>query len=314
MVSEKKRENVKKLEEEIKEYPVIGLLDMFKLPAKQLQEIRGKLRGKAEIEMFRKSIIRRAIENAAKKGVKELETKIQNQPALLFSKTDPFELARIIESSKSFAAAKEGDVAPRDIIVKAGKTNLKAGPVIGELQRAKIPAGVEGENIIIKEDAVVVRKGETIDKNVADVLMKLGIEPMEISLNLLAVLDQGIVYPKELLFIPLEKYRDDVIRAHQNAFNLALNMGLPTKDTVPLLLSRAYGEALSLALEADVITKGTVDKLLSKAYSQMLALKEKIPSGTVSDAEEDTTEPDKEEKNENKENDDKVKNVKIEEG
>jgi len=311
MVSERKRESVKKLEEEIKKYPVIGLLDMFKLPAKQLQEIRDKLRGKAKIEMVRKSIIRRAIENAGKRGIKELETKIQNQPALLFSKTDPFELARIIESSKSFAAAKEGDIAPRDIIVKAGKTNLKAGPVIGELQRVKIPAGVEGENIVIKEDAAVVRKGETIDKNVADVLMKLGVEPIEISLNLLAVLDQGTVYPKELLFIPLEKYRDDVIRAHQNAFNLALSTGLPTKDTVPLLLSRAYREAISLALEADVITKGTVDKLLSKAYSQMLVLKGEIPSGTVSDAEEKAAEePGKEEGGvENKDNG-KGKNVK----
>ncbi|NIO21498.1 MAG: 50S ribosomal protein L10 [Candidatus Aenigmarchaeota archaeon] len=277
MVSERKKEKVKKLEEELKKYPVIGLLDMFKLPSRQLQEMRDKLKGRGKIRMVRKSIMKRALENVDKKGIKELEKKIENQPALLFSDADPFDLARIIESSKSFAAAKEGDVAPKDIIVKAGKTNLKAGPVIGELQRVKIPAGVEGENIIVKEDVVVVRYGETIEKGVADVLMKLGVEPIEISLNLLAVWDHGVIYPKEILFIPLEKYENDVRIAYQNAFNLSLNIGFVTKDNVPFLLSKAYSEAMILAREAGLVTKETVGGLLARAHSQMLALKGKIP-------------------------------------
>lgn len=277
MVSEKKKEEVKSVAEELNKYPVIGLLDMFKLPSKQLQEMREKLKGKAKIKMVRKSIMKRAMENVDKKGIRELEMKIQNQPALLFSNTDPFELGRIIESSKSFAAAKEGDVAPKDIVVKAGKTSLKAGPVIGELQRIKIPAGVEGENIIIKEDAVVVKKGENIEKNTADVLTKLGIEPIEISLNLLAVWDQGVIYPKDILFIPLEKYENDIREAYQNAFNLSLNIVFLTRETLPLLLSKAYKEAIGLAGKLGLVTKETVGEMLSKAHSQMLVLKEKLP-------------------------------------
>ncbi|NIO22448.1 MAG: 50S ribosomal protein L10 [Candidatus Aenigmarchaeota archaeon] len=277
MVSEKKIEDVKKVAGELKKYPVIGLLDMFKLPSKQLQEMRDKLKGKAKIKMVRKSILKRAMEGVEKKGIKELEMKIQNQPALLFSDADPFELARIIESSKSFGSAKEGDIAPKDIVVKAGKTNLRAGPVIGELQRIKIPAGVEGENIVIKEDAVVAKEGEIIEKNVADVLMKLGVEPIEISLNLLAVWDQGVVYPKDILFIPLERYENDIRLAYQNAFNLSINMGFLTRETFPLLLSKAYREAMGLAGEIGLVTKETVGGLIAKAHSQMLALKEKTP-------------------------------------
>jgi len=277
MVSEKKKEEVKKLEVELKKYPVIGLLDMFKLPSRQLQEIRDKLKGKAEIKMVRKSVMERAIENVERKGLKELEKEIQNQPAILFSNADPFELARIIESSKSFGTAKEGDIAPKDIVVKSGKTSLKAGPVIGELQRVKIQAGVEGENIVIKKDVVVAKKGESIEKNVADVLMKLGVEPIEISLNLLAVWDQGIVYPKEILFIPLEKYENDIRTAHQSAFNLSLNMGFLTRETVPVLISKAHREAVGLAREVGLVTKETVVELFAKAHLQMLALKGKIP-------------------------------------
>lgn len=278
MVSEKKKEEVKNLESELKKYRVIGLLDMFKLPSKQLQEIRKKLKGKAKIKMVRKSIMKRAIENVNKKGLKELELRMQNQPALLFSNADPFELARIIESSKSFAVAKEGDIAPKDIVVKAGKTKLKAGPAIGELQRAKIPVGVEGENIVVKSDSVVARKGETISKGLADVLAKLGIEPIEISLNLLAVWDQGFIYPKEILFIPLEKYKNDVALAYKNAFNLSLNIGWVTEATLPLLLSRAHREAVIIAETAGIITKETIGMMLSKAYSEMNALKNILPS------------------------------------
>jgi len=290
MVSERKKEEVRRLEEELKKYPVIGLLDMFKLPARQLQEIREKLRGKAKIKMMKKSVIKRAMENVSKKGIKELEKMIQNQPALLFSETNPFELARIIESSKSSAAAKEGDIAPKDIVVKAGKTSLKAGPVIGELQRIKIPVGVEGENIMIKEDTVVVREGGVIDKNVADVLMKLGIEPIEISLNLLAMWEDGVIYPKQLLFIPLEKYENDVKLAHQHAFNLSIEIGFVTKDNVSFLLRKAYRGAVNLSREAGIITRETVGEMLSKAYTTMMTIREKIsPNGNGEGGNDDQT-------------------------
>jgi large subunit ribosomal protein L10 len=303
MVSERKGEWVKELEGELNKYPVIGLLDMFKMPSRQLQEMRDKLKGRAKIKMVRKSVIERALENVKKKGLKELEMRMQNQPALLFSNVDPFELARTIESSRSFATAKEGDIAPKDITVKAGKTSLKAGPVIGELQRVKIPAGVEGENIVIKKDTVVVKGGETIEKNVADVLTKLGVEPIEISLNLLAVWEQGTVYTKDILFIPLEKYRNDVKLAYQNAFNLSIGIGLLTKENIPMLLSKAHNEAVGLAKEIGLVTKESVGEALVKAHSHMLVLKEKIPgvpeskiSGESKEAAKESGEPEKGEK------------------
>ncbi len=162
------------------------------------------------------------------------------------------------------------------------------------MQRIKIPVGVEGENIVIKEDTVVVRKGETIDKNVADVLMKLGIEPIEISLNLLAMWEDGVVYPKELLFIPLEKYENDVRLAYQHAFNLSIEIGFVTKDNISFLLQKAYREAVSLAKEAGVITKETVGEMLSRAYAHMIAIKEKIPSAAM-EAEKNDDQTNKEE-------------------
>lgn len=276
MVSERKRQQVKALQEDLGKFQVIGLLDMHKMPARQLQEMRDKLRGKATIKMIRKSLIRLAIEGVDKKNLRTLEDKIQNQPALLLSDMDPFELSRIINSAKSPAPAKPGDVAPREILIKAGPTNLKAGPVIGELQRAKIPAGVEGENIVIKKDAVVAKAGEEIGKNVADILMKLGIEPMEIGLNLVCIWDKGLIFGRDILFVPPEKYVEDIQKAYNSGFNLALNMGLITKFTLPALLAKAYREASSLAEKGGILTKENTASMLAKGKKHMETLKGKV--------------------------------------
>ena len=294
MVSEKKKVAVKELRGELEKYPVIGMLDMFKLPSRQLQEIRDSLRGKAVIKMVRKNTMKLAMENVKIQGLKKLEDEIKNQPALLLSEINPFELARIIESSRSFAPAKPGDIAAKDIFVKEGPTNLRPGPVIGELQRVKIPAGVEGDKIVVKKDTVVVKKGEEITKPLADVLMKLVVEPVEISLNLLAVCDRGTIYAKDLLFIPREKYENDLISAYKCAFNLALNIGLPTSDTLPLLLAKAHQEAKSLAMEANITTKETVGSLLAKAKVEADVLKGKIGSPDVKEATEKEPESEKE--------------------
>ncbi|MEM5871639.1 MAG: 50S ribosomal protein L10, partial [Candidatus Aenigmatarchaeota archaeon] len=231
MVSEKKKQIAQKLAEEIKKYSVIGILDMHKLPSRQLQEIRESLRGKALIKMAKKSTIKFAIEYSGIEELKKLESLLQNQPALLLSNINPFELARIIDASKSFAPAKAGDIAPKDIVVTQGPTNLKPGPVLGELQRVKLPVGVEGDKIVIKKDTVLVKQGEEITKPIADVLIKLGVEPIEISLNLLAVYDNGMIYGKDVLFVPLERYQNDLQIAYRNAVAIALEIGLITQET-----------------------------------------------------------------------------------
>lgn len=276
MVSKRKRQTVTELASDIGKYSVIGLLDMFKMPAKQLQQMRDKMKGKATIRMARKSLIKLALEKSKKPKVKEIENKIENQPALLFSEQNPFELAKVIRESKSSAPAKAGDIAPRDIMVKAGPTPLKPGPVIGELQRVKIPATVDGDKIVVKNDTVIVREGEEINKNVADILMKLKIEPIEIGLNLVCMWERGEIFGKDLLFIPTEKYVNDIKEAYRSSFNLAINSGYVTKETIPLLMSRAHRNALTLALECNVISKDTIGNLLSKAKSEMMVLSNKV--------------------------------------
>ena len=273
MVSKKKIETVKQVTEMVKQHPVVGILDMHALPARQLHHIRSKLRGQATIRMVKKRLINLILKNSGLKDIETLTQYIQGEPALLLSKENPFKLARIIEESKSSAFAKPGDIAPHDIVVKAGPTPLPPGPAIGDFQKLKIPAGVEGDKIAVKQDTVVAKEGDEISPQLAAMLSKLGIEPMEIGLNLLAVWENGTIYDKDLLFIPQEKYIDDLKNAHSRAFRLAFSIGYYIKDNITLFLQKAHREAVALALDRGIPTKETVPALLAKAHAQMEALK-----------------------------------------
>ncbi len=276
MVSEKKIQTVKDVKEQLKEYPVIGILDMFKLPGRQLHEIKEKLRNDAKIRMVKKRLIRLILRDSELKNISNLDKYVQGEPALIFSKINPFRLARVIEKSKSESPAKPGDIAPTDIIVKAGPTSLPPGPVIGELQRVKIPASVEGEKITIKQDTVVAKEGDVIDKGLADVLSKLGIRPMEIGLNLLAAWEDGLVYSKETLFVPEDEYINQIKRACSDAFNLSVNINYFTSVNIKILLSKAYNEARSLSESAGLVTPDTIGALLAKADAQAKIILEKL--------------------------------------
>lgn len=269
MVSEKKKHMVKQVGKQLGEYSVVGILDMHKLPARQLHEIRNKLRGQAVIRMVKKRLIQRAME---KQNLGDLAKRIQGEPALFLTKENPFKMARVLQKSKSPAPAKPGDIAPREIIIPAGPTNLSPGPVIGELQKVKIPAGVEGEKIVVKKDTVLVKEGDEITPDIAAVLSKLEIQPMEVGLNLVAVWEEGTVYDKDILFIPEDHYPNQITEAVSRAQALSIAVNYITRETIPILVGKAHREAAALALAANVVTPDTIGPLLAKAQRKAAAL------------------------------------------
>jgi large subunit ribosomal protein L10 len=284
MVSEKKRQRAKEVKELVHKHKVVGILDMHKLPAKQLFELRRKLKSHARIMVVKKRVISLALKESKLEGIGQLSERMRWEPGLLFTNENPFRLAAMLEESKSVAAAKPGDIAPHDIEIKAGPTSLPVGPAIGELQRLKIPAGVEGDKIVVRKDTILVKAGEVIQKPIAEVLAKLGIEPMEIGLNLLAAWENGTIYGKDILSIPPAKYLDDLKQAHSRAFNLAFRINHYTSQNIPLFLSKAHRQALSLADSAGIVTPETVPGLFAKAKAQHDVLEGKVK-----------TEPEKEE-------------------
>jgi len=283
MVSETNKRMLKELKVEIAKHKVVGIADLNKLPAKQMLDIRGSLRGRASIRMAKKRVIALALKES---GLDDLAESGATMPALLFSNENPFKLAMLIAASKSSAPAKPGDTLDKDITVPAGPTSVAAGPAIGDFQKLKIQVGVEGGKIAVKKDTVVAKKGDKVTAPLAGLLQKLGITPVEIGLNLLAVCEAGTIYTKDVLFVPAEHYLAQIMAAHSNAFSLSIAAGFVTKDNAAFLLSKAHAEATSLALKAGFVTDETLAPLLARGVAEAELLKTKIPDTKTADEKE----------------------------
>ncbi|MBW2965709.1 50S ribosomal protein L10, partial [Candidatus Woesearchaeota archaeon] len=314
-VSEYKKKTVDEFVKLIKEYPIIGALNMENLPAPQLQVMKGQLRDTVVMRMTKRRLLKIAIEKvkAEKKGIEEIEKYLKGMPALLFSKENPFKLYKTLKKRKSSAPAKAGQTAPKDILVPAGPTNFAPGPVIGELGAMGIKTSVEGGKIAIKEDTVIVKEGEEIKANVAGMLTRLGIEPMEIGLDLVAVYEDGTIYTKDILDVDEEQLLAQLQDAHRWSFNLAVEAGYFTKDTIDLLVPKAFNEAKALALEANIMADAVAEELIAKAEAQGKSLKEEIKyEDKVGKTEEKSAEAPKEEKKEEPKVEEKKEEVKEE--
>jgi len=271
MVSEKKIRVVAQLIEKMKQYPILGVVNMENLPAPQLQVMRRSLRGKIELVMARRRVLQRAIE-ASTNGAKELIPFLGGMPALLFTKENPFSLYKTVQKNKSSAPAKPGQTSPQDIIIPAGPTPFAPGPVISEFSSVGIKTGVENGKVAIKQDSLICKKGEVINQKVSEVLKRLGIQPMEIGLNIVAVIEKGVVFKAEQLFIDEDVFNAKLMDAISSARNLAVDIAYPAQDVIEFLVQTAFREAKAVALEAGVVSKDTINEMLGKSEREAQAI------------------------------------------
>jgi large subunit ribosomal protein L10 len=174
------------------------------------------------------------------------------------------------------APAKGGEIASYDIEVKAGDTPFKPGPIVGELQKVGIPASIEKGKVVIKKDKVIVPKGEKIPTDVAKILTRLEIFPIEIGMQLNGVFEDGSIFKPDVLDIDIDEFLNNMKLASSNAFNLAIETAWYNEITIQPLVTKAYHNAFSLAMEKGIINEKTIENLISKANTQMLALKNMI--------------------------------------
>ncbi len=278
-VSEKKKETVAELKKLFEEYPIVGAVNMENLPAPQLQTMRALLRDQVVLRMTKRRLMAIVIDEVKgkMKGVEGLLEHMKiGMPALLFTKENPFKLYKTISKNKSPAPAKAGQIAPKDVIVKAGGTNFLPGPIIGELASLGIKSSVEGGKIAIKEDSVVAKTGDTISAELAAILSRLEILPMEIGLDVTAIYEDGTIYTRDILSVDESKYIDDIAQAAKWAFNLSVEASIPTKENIELFISKSFNDSKAVAIECGILADGAVDSILGKAHNQMVALKNTI--------------------------------------
>jgi len=273
-----KKEIFDDLTELLKKYSVIAVADLQKVRSSQIQEIRKKLRGKAELIVAKNTILRKASEKAAssKENVDQFAQSLTGSKVLIFTQMNPFELIIFLNKNKVRVPAKGGDVATNDIMVPAGNTGLQPGPVISEFNEAKVQTRIEGGSIFVAKDTVVVAKGDVIPVKIASLLSKLGMKPTEAGLSLSSAYDNGLLLgPNDLMF-DLNKMSADISSAARLAFGVAVEASIMLPQTAPMILAKAYRQAVAVSVEAEFFTKETANRIIQKAYVNMSALSSAI--------------------------------------
>ena len=272
-----KAEKVEEIKKLLRKYRTIGVADLHKVRASQLQELRKKLKGIANLQVIKNTLMQRAISELKDlPKIKNLTEYLQGSNLFLFTNMNPFKLALILEKSKVKGFAKAGDIASDDIVVPAGNTGVAPGPIISQLSSVGIPTRIESGSVWINQDTVVAKKGEVISQSLAAVLSKLGIRAFEAGLSMKVVYDDGLIIPREKLVIDLEEYSQMISEAHMQAFNLSLSTAYPTAENTTVLLQIATSEAYRLAINANIPTPQTIADLIRKAHLEALALYSKI--------------------------------------
>jgi len=273
-----KREIFDDLTELLGKYSVIAVADLQKVRSSQIQEIRKKLRGKADFIVAKNTILRKAAERAAssRENIDKFADSLTGSKVLIFTQMNPYELIIFLNKNKVRVPAKGGDVATSDIMVPGGNTGLQPGPVISEFNEAKVQTRIEGGSIFVAKDTIVVRKGDVIPVKIASLLSKLGMKPMEAGLSLSYAYDHGLILGPNDLTFDLDKMKDDISSAAMLAFGVAVEANIMLPQTAPVIISKAYRQAVAVSVEAEFFTKETGNMIIQKAYANMNALSNAI--------------------------------------
>ncbi len=280
----KKKSQVQTLAAKIKAAKVIAVINLSNLPDRLLQSARKKLRGKAEFHQAKNSVIIRSLEVAGKAG--KLAAILTVPSVIITTDMSPYSLFKFFKDNKSKVAAKPGQIAPYDLIVPEGETDLPPGPALSELKGAGINVQIKGGKIVVAKDSVVSKSGAKISGSVAKALQKLNILPFEAGLNMVAAFEDGYVYLAEVLNIDEHQLNSDISSAFAQGIALSLNASYPTESTINMLLGKAFLQGRDMAVNGKLYSDSTIELLVSEGYLQGLAVGKLAPSSDAAGTEE----------------------------
>ena len=251
-----------------KKYNVIALVRMEKVRASQLLPLRKKLQGEVKIFSVKDKVARLALEKAGVTGVDKFVDKLEGQCLFMLTNMSPFKLNVLLGKNKVMLFARGGDNASMDVVIPPKNTGIAPGPMLTDFKENNIPTKIDQGTIWIMKETVPVKKGEPISEKLAGLLTKLDIKAIEAGIVLNSALEEGLVYQQEEMIIDVDKFRNDLAQAHQQAVSLSIEAAYITADNIEQILAKAAQSARSVSTEAGYLTDDTKEQILQKAQGQ----------------------------------------------
>jgi len=212
-------------------------------------------------------VLLKAIENVYPKDADKIKPYLHGQNMFIFTNNDPVDLAIKLSQIEISLPASPGDIAPDDIIIPAGNTGIPPGPIIGLFSSLNIPTKIISGTIHITRDVLIAKKGDKISLDIANILSKLGIEPIVAKVKFRFAYDfaDKIVLTDKDLVPNLEEIKSSISECASRAFYLSIGIKYPARQTVPILLLNATTIARNVALKLRYVTDKNIPEMLHLA-------------------------------------------------
>ena len=268
----KKTQMYQQLQELPKKYKVLSIIQMQKVRSTQILPLRKILKDDVEFVSIKDKIAKKVFADSDVPGIKEIIKEISGQCMLIFTNMSPFKLNVLLAKNKIMMNARGGDIASVDIVVPAKNTGIAPGPMLTEFKNAGIPTKIDQGTIWIAKDSTPALKGEAISEQLAAILGKLDIKPVEAGISLYTALEDGTKYAEAEMVIDVEKVREQFGQAHQEAVSLSIEAAYITADNISQILGKAAQSARSVSVESGFMTDETKEQILQKADAQARAV------------------------------------------
>jgi len=288
--AERKKNYWTRLVSLLEEYSRILIVTADNVGSNQMQQIRKAMRGKAVLLMGKNTMIRKAIRDQLSKTplLEGILPHVKGNIGMVFTNGDLADVRTKLTELKIQAAAKAGSVAPIEVIVPAGNTNMEPTKT-SFFQALSIPTKINRGTIEIISDIHLLTVGQKVSLSQAALLQMLGIKPFQYGLKVITVYDNGAVYPAAVLDLTDDDILKKFFRGVSNVAALSLQIGYPTVVSVPHSVSNAYKNLLAISVATDYTFPGSekIKQLLSDPAAfaaAQLAAQPTAPSAATPEA------------------------------
>jgi len=264
--AERKKRYWNRLVSLLEEFNKVLIVAADNVGSKHMQQIRKAMRGKATLLMGKNTMIRKAIRDHLEKtpALEGLLPHVKGNIGLVFTNGDLSDVRTKLTELKVQAAAKAGSLAPIDVVVPAGNTNMEPTKT-SFFQALSIPTKINRGTIEIINDIHLLTVGVKVTLSQAALLQMLGIRPFQYGLKVLTVYDNGAVYPAAVLDLTDDDILKKFFQGVNNVAAVSLQIGYPTVVSLPHSIMNGYKHLLAVSVATDYTFPGSekIKQLLS---------------------------------------------------
>ncbi|KAJ2726340.1 ribosomal protein P0 (A0) (L10E) [Coemansia sp. Benny D115] len=249
---EKKAAYFVKLEQLLKEYKSIFIVNVDNVGSQQMHMIRRALRGQAEVLMGKNTMVRRALKTliGANPEYEALLPYVRGNVGFAFTNSDLKEVRENITSNRVAAPARAGAIAPVDVFVPAGNTGMEPGQT-SFFQALGIPTKIARGTIEITNDVHLVKVGDKVGASEATLLNKLDISPFTYGLTVLQIYDNNTVFSPSILDITDDDLVARLMEGIATVASISLAANFLTLPAVPHITINVFKEILAISVATD---------------------------------------------------------------